>query len=622
MLGQEHLHLIAPSDTGAVMQLLRKGSALIYTHTDSALAFFTRAEALSRASGFSDGVGLALAQMGLAATTLGAFDKGFEYYRQALPYCRQAKVLRAAPIHLYANMATSWGDQENYAKANAYYHRALRLIEERFPDDGRFLIPVYNNLISVQVYMGSIRQAFLYADRAIALAVRDEQWATLAQVLLNKGDIYFSQKHYDSAMVYYDQAARFVHQAQEKSLTKSYYQRMSDVLIETGRYPEALGYLEKAKALKAYSRPLSEITLDYTLGDILYRLGKNREAESVLLAALAKAQATGLTKNRQNGHAVLMALYRDEGRFEEAFEQQRAYLRLSESILQADKVRAVNEIEIKYQVAEKNKALVENELEISRQNRTLYRKNIIIAGSTGSIILLVFSGIAFYRYKQKLNVNAQKVTRLTAMMSGEEKERVRLARELHDGVGGMLTGIKLKLGSLQCHPDSIPLRRNLAELLGMLKQTEEEIRLAAHNLMPDTLVKHGLKEALQQYGEHLSAEGSLKIDIQFYGALDLLDRNFELQLYRIIQELLQNILRHAKARYAAIQIQADGGKIRVSVEDDGIGFDVQRESSGLGLRNLEARINALNGAFSIASAPEVGTTVYLEFNPVYQSSGS
>lgn len=585
----------------------------MYTHTDSALQLFTKAEAMSRISGFSDGIGFALANMGLATTTLGNFEKGFAYYEAALPYCLQARVLKSAPIYLYVNMAMSWGDQENYPKANDYYHKALQLIRERFPEEGRFLLAVYNNLISVQVYMGSIPQAFTYANRAIELARTYQDTATLAQILLNKGDIYFSQKAYDSALVYYNEAAAYVLKVQEKSLTKSYYQRMGDVLLEKGRYQEALDYLEKAKALKSYIRPLSEIILDYALGDALYRSGRNREAEKIVLAALARAEATGLTKNQQNGHAVLMALYKDEGRYREAFEQQSAYLRLAENILDQDKVRAVNEIEVKYHVAEKNKAIVEKELKISQQRRALYRKNITIAGTAGGIMLLVFGGLVFYRYKQQIHLNERKVTQLKAMMAGEENERVRLARELHDGIGGRLTGIKLSLRSLQRKPDPGDIRDNLSEIMQMLKNTEEEIRLTAHNLMPDMLVKNGLKEALHLYCESLSAGGPLQIDLQFQGTLEGLDKSFELQLYRITQELLQNICRHARARYAAIQIQRSRGKICVSVEDDGIGFDTGEAGAGLGLRNIEARVKAMNGSFSIASTAEIGTTVYLEF---------
>lgn len=605
----------SPRDTAFILTLIRRANDIIYTHTDSSLQLLKRAEQLSRSSGYNDGTGYALANMGLAMTTMGHYDQGFACYKAAMPYCRQAKHLKYALPHLYFNMALSWSDKEDYTRANEYYHIVLKLVQQRMPGNAQFLISVYNNMVAVQINMGSDNLAMTYIDKAIRLATDHNKKPQLAQVLLNKGDIYFTRKQYDTAAYYYKLASKYVEEVNEPHLRQSYYQRMGDVLLEQKKYPLALNYLQNARKLNDPMTPLmGEIIGGYSLGDALYRNRKYKEAEEVLLAALAKAEKTGLTKNKQNGHAVLMNLYKDQGRYQEAYQQQSEYLSLSDSIINLEKIRAVNEIEVKYQVARKDKELMQNKLMIAQQSKKIYRNKIVIISISLGIVLLVAGGIIFYRYRKKINIRDRKIEQLKAMMAGEEKERVRLSRELHDGLGGMLTGIKLSLRSIQRSPGNSAIQENLGGIMTMLQNMGDEIRHAAHNLMPDVLLKHRLKEALQLYCEQLDTGDTLTTDLQFHGDFDGLDVTLELQVYRIVQELLQNIIRHARASHAYIQIRYNRPVLCVSVEDDGIGFDPNSRGNGAGLTNIDARIKALNGYCSIEAGPGMGTTIFIEIN--------
>lgn len=608
-------YLVSPADTAAILTIIRDANNIVNRYPDSALKAYRKAELLSRNCGYEDGLGYALANMGLALTSTGHFAQVMACYKEAFPYCRKSHNLPYALIHLYFNMAMSYGDKEDYQKTNEYYHKVIDLVQERMPGNHLFLISVYNNMVVVQVNMGSYAQAMKYADWAMQLAIKHDKRPQLAQIILNKGDIYWSLKQYDSALNYYNLASKYVREVNAPGLNQSYYLRMGDLLLEMNKHKEALEYLKKAKTLDDPAHPLSIIMGGYSLGDALYRLGRYQEAEAMLLDALKKAEQTGLTKNKQNGHAVLMALYKKEGRYKEAFEQLSKYQDLADSTINLEKIRSVNEIEIKYQVARKDRALLQQELMIARQGKQLYRNKIILVSIMGGILLLAAGGWAFYRYRRKIGQRDRKIEQLKAMMDGEEKERVRLSRELHDGLGGMLTGIKLSLRSIQRQQDPAMQQENLAGIMDMLQGMGEEIRQAAHNLMPDMLLKHRLKEALELYCEQLNTEEQLKIDLQCYGALHQLDVSMELQVYRIIQELMQNVVKHAQASLASIQVRYDEGVLCVSVEDNGTGFDTTQRGMGAGLSNIEARVKALNGYFSIASSPSVGTTVYVEINP-------
>jgi signal transduction histidine kinase len=221
--------------------------------------------------------------------------------------------------------------------------------------------------------------------------------------------------------------------------------------------------------------------------------------------------------------------------------------------------------------------------------------------------------IHILKQQQEAMQREQEIERLKAMMKGEEQGRTRLARELHDGIGGMLTAIKMNLSAARKKYPELARFDPLTEITFMLEDTGAEIRKTAHNLMPDVLVRKRLPEALMIYCEQITAHDQLQIDLQFHGAFDQLTKATELMLYRIIQELLQNILKHANATHAVVQLREYEGKLSLTVEDNGEGFDTEAQSGGFGLLNLRYRVAALQGHISIMSAKGRHTTIHLEF---------
>ena len=233
-----------------------------------------------------------------------------------------------------------------------------------------------------------------------------------------------------------------------------------------------------------------------------------------------------------------------------------------------------------------------------------------------------------YRNRQRLQTEQlrswqqeQEIGQLKAIMKGEEQERTRIARELHDGIGGMLVSASLPLGAVrEEHPETTHIRK-LDDLRTILSDIASEVRKTAHNLMPDVLIRHSLEDALGIFCDNIAAGGQLEIDLQFQGNISGLDKSVELILYRITQELLQNVVKHAKASYAAVLIRQDGDKLSITVEDNGIGVDPEHVHEGIGLQNLKYRIQALQGEISIMSAPGRNTTVYIEFDHQRLSGG-
>jgi signal transduction histidine kinase len=198
------------------------------------------------------------------------------------------------------------------------------------------------------------------------------------------------------------------------------------------------------------------------------------------------------------------------------------------------------------------------------------------------------------------------------MINGEEKERSRLAKDLHDGVGGLLSATKMHLSILRNEQSISPNIDRFDNTISILDSATQEIRTIAHNLAPEILNNYGLDTALELFCESISNQ-NLQINYQSVGIIPRLKSNAELIVYRIAQELVNNIIKHAEATEAYVQLSHHNNFMTLSVEDNGKGMN-ESDKKGIGIVNLKARAETLNGDFTITSAPNEGTTFYIEFD--------
>jgi signal transduction histidine kinase len=239
---------------------------------------------------------------------------------------------------------------------------------------------------------------------------------------------------------------------------------------------------------------------------------------------------------------------------------------------------------------------------------------IILAG----IIYLVFIAGLFlfifqYRKRKIIHENEKQILAMDSIIQGQELERSRMAKDLHDGLGGMLSGIKLNLSSMK---GNMIVHENDAQLftksIVQLDNAITEMRRVAHNMMPEALLKFGLTEAVQDYCDGINESHLIKMKFTTIGLNQPLEKPTEVILYRIIQELSNNALKHAAAENIFIQLNNHGQGITLTVEDDGKGFDELQITKGAGLQNVQSRIDYLKGQMEINSKPSEGSTFIIE----------
>jgi two-component system NarL family sensor kinase len=307
-----------------------------------------------------------------------------------------------------------------------------------------------------------------------------------------------------------------------------------------------------------------------------------------------------------------------------------AYL-FNDSLHTAKNLSQLNFLEASYQnvkkeseIAELGRANSEKQLKLVKRNRLL-----LITGIS-AITLLSILGLLYRNTRQKQIIaekeqkirdeqirfleRQQQVVSLQSMINGQESERIRIAKDLHDGLGGLFSAVKMHFSTLPHEWPGIGDNLLYKKTSELISNASDELRKVAHNMMPEVLMKVGLVEALKDFCSNISSGKLLKVNFMTFGMEKRLGTSTEIMIYRIIQELINNIIKHAKATEAIVQFNREGDRLSIAIEDNGLGFDTQEaeEKRSMGLTTVKSRVNYLNGKLVIDSRKDVGTTVMIE----------
>ena len=392
-------------------------------------------------------------------------------------------------------------------------------------------------------------------------------------------------------------------------------------------YKKAFDIVKK----KPYAFAKNEIFGIYTNTGILYNSRKKYDIANQYFQEALKISLTGknfLKKAKLS--SLLSNNYKLLKKYDSAFffnDQSKKYY---DSLNEYQHSIVLNDIEIKYKTAEKEKENII--LKTSLEKKQRQQRNLWV----GSISLLILgSNIGFLLYKntkrkqriaeQEKEIQIQKTEKILkeqelasidAMLAGQEKERQRLANDLHDSLGGTLATVKLHFEHLKNNRDN-PKADNVEELYAktdnLLNEAYQKVRTIAHEKNSGVMANQGLLPAIKNLAKKVSYGNHLTIDIQDYGLEQRLDNHIEITIFRIIQELITNIIKHANATEIQISLTNHDAMLNIIVEDNGKGFDAKKlpQKEGMGLATIEKRIEHLEGTFEIDSTPGKGTNIII-----------
>lgn len=556
---------------------------------DTALILNLKAVDIARTFGDPERLAACLGNVGSTYLNMGQYEKALEYQLQIVPLYEKLNDLAKLSV-LYSNLSFTYKNFEQYKKAIEYGELSLRL-GRQIKNDFTIATTLIN-LSVVYILSGEIQAGIRALEEAREIARRTNNQYVLLTSSLNLADANIKLSNFDRLESYYDEALILANKLGDQ---------------------ESVVIALRGKALDSFYKK------------------KMAEAESFANQSLQLAIANNMIDDVGKAYTVLA----DIAVFKGDFKKNNFYAIKSDSVrillLNESITENVQEIEAKYESEKKEQQIKDllQETEIKdlsiRQNRLW---NFILVGSLLSVFIIALLGRRAYQQKKKIlerdnSLNQSRIAELEkerqllaseAVIKGQDEERGRLAKDLHDGLGGLLSGVKFSLTNMKSNvildsDSALVFERSL----DMLDHSISELRRVTHNMMPEVLVKFGLSEALKSYCASLSESQLFKIDFQSIGMENRLLSNTEIFIYRIVQELLNNAAKHAQATQVLVQLARQNGEISITVEDDGVGFETAniKRATGAGWANIQSRIEYLKGNLDVQSSAGKGTSVHI-----------
>jgi signal transduction histidine kinase len=379
------------------------------------------------------------------------------------------------------------------------------------------------------------------------------------------------------------------------------------------KFNEAENYLIKSLELRKLIKDSFSLALGY--GDLGYMYKEQGQYAKAIekynlsnTIAIKMAFADLLLSN----YKELSAIAEKKGDFALSLDYYKKQAGLKDSIYSGDKLKQIEQLNAKYQTEKK-------EQQLKLQKAEITKKNYLLWGLIAVTVLIIFAGFSLYYKRQIQNrmhlqaeVMKQQDLATRAIINAEENERKRIAAELHDGVGQMMSAAKMNLSAFENDIQFKDEAQKITfeKLIGLVDESCKEIRSVSHQMMPNALLKSGLASAVKEFLDKIDNR-IIKINLHTEGLQERLDSNTETVLYRVIQECVNNVIKHSGASNLDISLIKDADGIAATVEDNGRGFDItdKQKFEGIGLKNISSRVAFLKGTVDFDSSPGKGTLV-------------
>jgi signal transduction histidine kinase len=578
-------------------------------------------------------------------------DSAIKIYQEIINQTqKEDSLLYTFKAYLYSGIV--WSDQGKYQESKSCYTKALKVAQKISYSIGE--ASTYTNLGNIELYLGNYSKAInlylqsaevyekhkdysrlsttyqniysLYkelsdkenADKYLNLAkINSKDSLNLGMILATQVLNAINDNNTDSVDVWLEQINKIQKGINNDELNFYHLRALGEYARHINNSQEAIKYYSEAEiALNKSYNAYFAADLKRVLAISYMNSQKLNEAEKEAKAALKIATEI-------KGDDVIASTKKVLGNIYQLKNPSLAYQLLNESqiiqdsIAHLDYLKQVALIEEKFESVKKDKALLSKQKEIERiEIDNLKKKNqLITIGLIAMLLIFVLLAILLILRKQKIDkekalilLNQEKEKEiLHALLTGEEKERNRLAQELHDGINGDLSAIKYTLESSINFKDELT-----SKAIDMLDNSIVNVRNISHNLAPPSINKYGLTLAVEQFCDSINHQNKIDIIFQSYGDEIRLQTIKETAIYRIVQELVYNAMKHSQASELLVQLNFSESTLHITVEDNGVGM-INKENTGLGWKNIQSRIEFLQAEKQV-DADNQGTSVSIMIN--------
>ncbi|MBC7868149.1 MAG: sensor histidine kinase, partial [Gloeobacteraceae cyanobacterium ES-bin-316] len=608
----------AVQDSSAVNLYYAYGESCENDLPDSAEYYYKKAKALAQKIGYKKGVAAFSSHYIVLLNNRGAFREALNTAKEALEIYKQVgdkKDLAIANL----NVGSEWQYLSEFGMAAEHYLEAKKTADEI--KDKKLQRLTNNNLASVFIELQQYEKGMQYAQRSLLIAKELKNDYAISSSMYNIATALMHLNEHEKALGMYKEIEQIGHTTADHIVLLDGWLGMADAYSALNNYLLSEQYYNKVIDFsQAKNTPEYEMYACMGMGDLQLKIKNFSAGDQFIKRGIELAKKLESRYELKDLYLKASRLYEEKGDAILALDFRKKFEVLNDSIV-GEKSRAlVSNLEAKYEFEKKESTIKQLGAENKVQELTINRKNILnYLLISGAVILLVIFLLSYRNYTQKQKLQQQRISDLEtrhlltateAVLKGEEQERSRLAKDLHDGLGGMLSGIKYSLNTMKGNLILTPENAQAFERsMDMLDSSIKEMRRVAHNMMPEALVKFGLDTALKDFCNDISNSGALQVSYQSIGVANAsIDQTIAITIYRIVQELLNNTMKHAGALTALVQLTKEENQMSVTVEDDGKGFDtvLLGHSGGIGWSSIQNRVEFLKGKLDVHSQPDKG----------------
>ena len=557
----------------------------------------------------------------------GYYGIGYCFYKKGEVQKAQKYIYAAIPIALksdnfqtlalaYNQLGLIKNNDSDYQTAIKLFLKSLKISEKNGLSEKSFALKNLGNLFLSQ---NDTVQAIKYYQEDYQYT-KDKNLVPEQFGSCNNLGLIMRKKNPALALEYFKKALSIAQKLDNKRWQYDIYINLSVILMSDNQFKnfnQTLSYLNSAKLLiEDIGDPNLYFLYYYNLGGYYYKKKQYPEAINYYLKAEKTAENTEIPLDYKISLMDDLSIVLEKNKeYEKAYHYQKTYHKLQDSIFSTEKVKNINEIITKYEVGKKN-----DQIQILNKQKELQEKKNKLVVITSLLSIFILIGLLYFGYKRsqfqkKLNLQEkekilkeQELKEMSALINGQNIERNRIAKDLHDGVAGDLAGIKLLLAKENTYLKN----ENLQKIQENLSEVFQEIRKISHNLSINNIKEKTLKNLLSDLKDSYQQRNEFSFDVYIYpeNAIDDLDEIKKLNIYRILQELLHNISKHAKATEVELSINRHHNDMNIIVADNGVGFDIYKK--GIGLKNIEERLKIISGEMNIQSEMNKGTSVIID----------
>lgn len=525
------------------------------------------------------------------------------------------------------NLGMNSLNRSKYEDAIRYFNEALTLSRQNPESKESDWVNSLSNLGLANQELNLYDQAIKYHLEALDIRRRMENKGGMAISSANLGICFKLMEDYKQAISYFEQAIGYAKEAGNLTLYHRVHDNLGSLYGGLGEYEKAIQNLNLAlDTSDGYELdPKMELSILSNSAAVQLALGNTEQAlRSADRGLEILSSQPELINYSPTLKKTLAKIYFKKGDFDRGTSYLDEFEQINQQIFKEENASLLSDLQVKYEVEKKENQLAIQEAELMEKNAVLQR-NYLAFVALGLFLVLLVAIFVFYQNRNKRNQQLLikdreikvKEAYIQASMESQEQERRRMAQDLHDGFGQYISALRLYVSQLKSDKSKPELKEELVNRTDqVLDEMSKEIGNVVYDLMPATLIRHGLMTALEDLAARISISQKASLEIESRGIPKRLDELIEINLFRICQEWINNVLKYSKAKQLLIDLSAEEGMLRLKIFDDGMGFDpdVFLTSKGNGWRNLNTRADLLHAKVLLNTDPGMqGTELSVSF---------